>query len=38
MLTATPSETADFTIDINAGAMMDFKTVFASKVGVITNA
>ena len=37
MLEMTPSETADFTIDINVGAMFDFKPVFASKVGVITN-
>lgn len=36
-LTATPSETADFTIDINATALFDIKPVFASKVGVITS-
>lgn len=36
-LTATPSETADFTIDINVGAMFDIVPVFASKVGVITS-
>ena len=36
-LTATPSETADFTIDINVTAMFDIKPVFASKVGVITS-
>lgn len=43
-LTATPGEdgersygTADFTIDINAGAMFDIKPVFATKVGVITS-
>lgn len=37
-LTATPSETADFTIDINCGAMFEIKPLFASKVGVITDA
>lgn len=37
-LTATPSETADFTIDINVGAMFEIKPLFASKVGVITDA
>lgn len=43
-LTATPGGTgnaqgtADFTIDINVGATMDIKPVFASKVGVITSA
>lgn len=37
-LTATPSETADFTIDINVGAMFEIKPIFASKVGVITEA
>ena len=37
-LTLTPSETADFTIDINVQAMFDVKELFASKVGVITNA
>ena len=42
-LTATPGGTgnaqgtADFTIDINAGAMFDIKPVFASKVGVVTS-
>lgn len=36
-LTATASETADFTIDINVGAIMDIQPVFASKVGVITS-
>lgn len=42
-LTATPGGTgnaqgtADFTIDINAGAMFDIKPVFATKVGVITS-
>lgn len=40
-LTATPGGTgnaqgtADFTIDINVGAMFDIKPVFASKVGVV---
>lgn len=43
-LTATPGGTgnaqgtADFTIDINVGATMDIKPVFASKVGVIKSA
>ena len=44
VLTATPGGdgtnsygTADFTIDVNAGAMFDIKPVFASKVGVITS-
>ncbi len=37
LLDMTPSETADFTIDINCGAMFDVKEVFGSKVGVITN-
>lgn len=37
-LVATPSETANFTIDINVGAFFDIKPVFASKVGVITDA
>jgi hypothetical protein len=37
MLTATPSETADFTIDINVGALFDIAPLFASKVGVITD-
>lgn len=40
MLEATPggdAGTADFTIDINVGATMDIKPVFASKVGVITS-
>lgn len=42
-LTATPGGTgnaqgtADFTIDINAGAMLDIKPVFATKVGVVTS-
>lgn len=39
-LEATPAGnagTADFTIDINVGATMDIKPVFASKVGVITS-
>ena len=42
-LTATPGGTgnaqgtADFTIDINAGAMFDIKPVFATKVGVVTS-
>lgn len=42
-LTATPGGTgnaqgtADFTIDINVGAMFDIKPVFASKVGVVTS-
>lgn len=42
-LTATPGGTgnaqgtADFTIDINAGAMFDIQPVFASKVGVVTS-
>ena len=36
-LTATPSETADFTIDINVGAMFEIAPLFASKVGVMTN-
>lgn len=34
-MTATPRETADFTIDINVGAYFDIKPVFASKIGVI---
>lgn len=33
----TPSQTADFTIDINAEAIFDAVPVFASKVGVIKN-
>lgn len=37
LLDMTPSETADFTIDIDCGAMFDVKEVFGSKVGVITN-
>nr|DAM49890.1 MAG TPA: hypothetical protein [Caudoviricetes sp.] len=37
LLDMTPSETADFTIDINCSAMFDVKEVFGSKVGVITN-
>ena len=44
VLTATPGGngttsygTADFTIDVNAGAMFDIKPVFASKVGVVTS-
>lgn len=36
-LEASPSETADFTIDINVTAIMDVKPVFASKIGVIKN-
>lgn len=36
-LTATPSETADFAIDINVTATFDIKPVFASKVGVMTS-
>ncbi len=36
-LEMTPSETADFTIDLNIGATLDFKPVFGSKVGVITD-
>ena len=36
-LTATPSETADFTIDINVGAIFEIVPLFASKVGVITS-
>ena len=42
-LTATPGGTgnaygtADFTIDINFGATIDVKPVFASKVGVVTS-
>lgn len=42
-LTATPGGTgnaqgtADFTIDINAGAMFDIKPVFATKVGIVTS-
>ena len=32
-----PSETADFSIDINVTAIMDFKAVFASKIAVIDN-
>lgn len=42
-LTATPGGadgaqgTADFTIDINVGAMFDIKPVFASKVGKVTS-
>lgn len=35
-LTATPSETADFTIDINVGALFAIKPVFASKLGLVT--
>lgn len=42
-LTATPGGngttsygTADFTIDINVGAMFDIKPVFATKIGVMT--
>lgn len=38
VLEMTPDITADFTIDINVGAMFDFKPVFASKLGVITDA
>ena len=40
MLEATPggnAGTADFTVDINVGAMFDIKPVFGSKVGVITS-
>ena len=40
MLEATPggdAGTADFTIDLNVGATMDIKPVFASKVGKITS-
>lgn len=33
----TPSQTADFSIDINAAALMDFKAVFGAKVAVIDN-
>lgn len=33
----TPSETADYEIDINMSTLMDFKPVFASKVAVIQN-
>ncbi|MBQ0125478.1 MAG: hypothetical protein KBS59_04035 [Clostridiales bacterium] len=36
-LTASASETADFTIDINAMALFDIAPVFASKIGVITS-
>lgn len=36
-LTATPSDTADFTIDINVGAMFKIVPLFASKVGKITS-
>lgn len=43
-LTATPGGngetaygTADFTIDINVGAMFDIKPLFASKIGAITS-
>lgn len=36
-LEATPSETADFTIDINVTALLDAKPIFASKIGVIEN-
>lgn len=35
ILTASPSQTADFTIDINVGALFDIKPLFASKIGVI---
>ena len=35
-LVSTPSETSDFTIDINCGAYFDVKPVFGTKVGVIT--
>lgn len=34
-MVATPRDTADFSIDINVGAMFDIKPVFASKVGVM---
>lgn len=37
VLEMTPDITADFTIDVNAGAMFDIQPVFASKVGVITD-
>lgn len=37
-IVATPSDTADFTIDMNIGAMFDIKPVFASKIGVIADA
>lgn len=33
----TPSETADFSIDINVMALLDVKPVFASKIAVIDN-
>lgn len=36
MLEYTPSETADFTIEINCVAMMDVKAVVPSKIGVIS--
>lgn len=36
-VTMTPSETADFTVDINTQAMFDVKAVFGSKIGVITD-
>lgn len=37
-ITATPRETADFTIDINVGAYFDTKPVFASKLGEVRTA
>ena len=37
-ITATPSQTADFTIDINCGAYFDVKPVVASKIGTIKTA
>ncbi len=36
-LEISPSDAADFSVNLNVGAMFDFKPVFASKVGVITN-
>ena len=38
MITMTPTETADYTFDINCVAAFDVQPVFASKVGVITEA
>lgn len=36
-ITATPTQTADLTVDINVTASFDMKPVFASKIGVIQN-
>lgn len=33
----TPSQTADFELDIRMGALMDFKAVFPTKIAVIKN-